>query len=538
MVLRTAPLSRSMTSPTIATPPPDAAVRALLTELGLSHLIGVFAEHEVDDAAFVQLKEADLRDISISRGNRRKILTAIKTIKEREPSIVTPPPSPVTECSICMDASVEVRVVGCGHTMCSSCAAGWFARTPAGQVTECPTCRGPCTDFEPLVPPVPIVQSAVEFPRHQIFVGKAYDMSTPQLIELFKEFGRVVDAFIMTDSAGRSKGCGMVEFSEPEAAARAIEIWRQKRHPRWTKLIVERVRRARFADAAASKRAVVAGTRARAASVERADAASEALVRAEAAEARVAGVEAQVVAAEARAAAAETRARAAEARVAAAETRAVAAETQARAAQEDRMRAYVTASELRVENTGLLAKLDASEAAAAAAAARAAETERERLENQLVLSPGEDLPDPDHMTPSPPYEPLPMPFYVPTVPVHPPPMVLGPVAPGSLPWSWTPLLQLGGTPPPDTIFQGTVINFGPKGDATGKRRYGFIRVDHTQSQVFVRSKDAPDGYLSEGDRCEFRIVECRNRSNSQKGTLQWKAVDVVCVQRAAPQPSC
>ena len=363
-------------------------------------------------------------------------------------------------------------------------------------------------------------------------------MKTLQLIEIFKEFGHVVDAYIMLDSAGRSKGCGMVEFSEPEAAARAIEVWHRKRHPRWSKLIVERVRRARFADAAASKRAVVAGTRARAASVERADAASEAIVRAEAAEARVAGVEAQVVAAEARAAAAETRARAAEARVAAAETRAVAAETQARAAQEDRMRAYVTASELRVENTGLLAKLDASEAAAAAAAARAAETERERLENQLVLSPGEDLPDPDHMTPSPPYEPLPMPFYVPTVPVHPPPMVLGPVAPGSLPWSWTPLLQLGGTPPPDTIFQGTVINFGPKGDATGKRRYGFIRVDHTQKKVFVRSKDAPDGYLSDGDRCEFRIVECRNRSNSQKGTLQWKAVDVVCVQRAAPQPSC
>ena len=529
-------------APTIATPPPDAAVRALLADLGLAHLIGVFAEHEVDDAAFLQLKDGDLRDINISRGNRRKILTAIQTIKEQErqwaPSIVTPPPSPVTECGICMDASVEVRVVGCGHTMCSSCAAGWFARTPAGQVTECPTCRGPCTDFEPLVPPVPIVESAVEFPRHQIFVGKAYDMTTPQLVHLFKGVGRVVDAFIMTDSAGRSKGCGMVEFSEPEAVARAIEVWRQKRHPRWSKLIVERVRRARFADAAASKRAVVAGTRARAASVERADAASEALVRAEAAEARVAGVEAQVVAAEARAAAAETRARAAEARVAAAEMRAVAAETQARAAQEDRMRAYVTASELRVENTGLLAKLDASEAAAAAAAARAAETERERLENQLVLSPGEDLPDPDHMTPSPPYEPLPMPFYVPTVPVHPPPMVLGPVAPGSLPWSWTPLLQLGGTPPPDTIFQGTVINFGPKGDATGKRRYGFIRVDHTQSQVFVRSKDAPDGYLSEGDRCEFRIVECRNRSNSQKGTLQWKAVDVVCVQRAAPQPSC
>ena len=201
-----------MAAPTIAAPPPDAAVRALLTELGLSHLIGVFAEHEVDDAAYLQLQDADLRDISISRGNRRKILTAIQTIKEREPSIVTPPPSPVTECGICMDASVEVRIVACGHTMCSACAAGWFARTPAGKVTECPTCRGPCTDFEPLVPSVPIVesivQSAVEPATTQIFVGRAYDMTTPQLVSLFEDVGRVVDAFIMTDSAGRSKGCG------------------------------------------------------------------------------------------------------------------------------------------------------------------------------------------------------------------------------------------------------------------------------------------------------------------------------------------
>ena len=63
---------------------------------------------------------------------------------------------------------------------------------------------------------------------------------------------------------------------------------------------MERVRRARFADAGPETRAVVAGTRARAASVERADAASEALVRAEAAEARaLREVEAQVVAAEA-----------------------------------------------------------------------------------------------------------------------------------------------------------------------------------------------------------------------------------------------
>ena len=553
-------------APAIETPPPDAAVRAQLTELGLSKLIAVFAEHEVDDAAFLQLKEADLRDISISRGNRRKILTAIQTIKERErqcaPSIVTPPPSPVTECGICMDASVEVRVVGCGHTMCSSCAAGWFARTPAGQVTECPTCRGPCTDFEPLVPPavepattrpspVPIVQSAVEFPRHQIFVGKAYDMTTPQLVSLFEGVGHVVDAFIMTDSAGRSKGCGMVEFSEPEAVARAIEVWRQKRHPRWSKLIVERVRRARFADAAASKRAVVAGTRARAASVERTDldVASEALLCYEAAEARA-------VAAEARVALTETRARAAEARAVTALTRARAAEARAAAAQEDRMRAYVTATELQAATSGLLAKLDASEAAAAAATARAAETEtlRESLESQLkahqgtilsVLSSGEDLPDPDHDIP---YEPFPMPLaYVPGVS---PPVVLGPVAPGTHPWSWAqpPPLAYAEPPPPDIIFQGTVIDLGTKGEATAKRRYGFIRLDHTQNLVFVSPKDAPDGYVSDGDRCSFRIVEDREQKKNSMAPShwagrQWKAVDVVCVQRAAPvpetpQPSC
>ena len=303
---------------------------------------------------------------------------------------------------------------------------------------------------------------------------------------------------------------------------------------------MERVRRARFADAAASKRAVVAGTRARAASVERADAASEALVRAEAAEARVAGVEAEVVAAEARAAAAETRARAAEARVAAAETRAVAAETQARAAQEDRMRAYVTATELQVANSGLLAKLDALEAAAAAAAARAAETEDQlkglqAATSESVMSPGEDLPDPDHDIP---YEPFPMPLaYVPGVS---PPVVLGPVAPGSLPWSWVPPLRFAAPPPPETIFQGTVVDLGPKENATAKRRYGFIRVDHTHNLVFVSPQDAPDGYVSDGDRCEFRIVEYKNQKNRKlEGTrLQWKAVDVVCVQRAAPQPSC
>ena len=397
-------------------------------------------------------------------------------------------------------------------------------------------------------------------------------MSTPQLIQLFKEFGRVVDAFIMLDSAGRSKGCGVVEFSEPEAAARAIEVWHERRHPRWSKLIVERAR-ARFADAAsealvrrarggearvaaAEARAAAAETRARAASVELTefiDVASEAIVRAEAAEARAVAAEALVALTEARARTAEARAvtaltrartaetrartaeasavtaykraHAAEARVAS-ETRAALAEKQVRAAEAARSRACSTASAFRVENTGLLAKLDASEAAAAAATARTAETEwaRERLESMLKALQGTIL-DPTHI---PPFAGA---TYVPCA-VQAPPMVLGPL-PGSL------LPQY--PPPPDTIYQGTVTNFGHFKSSTS-HSYGFIRIDHSQNEVWVREQDAPDGYLTAGDRCEFRIVDAKSQDR-RTGARQWKAVDVKCVQRAAPvpvpsQPSC
>ena len=273
-------------------------------------------------------------------------------------------------------------------------------------------------------------------------------------------------------------------------------------------MIVERARPRPGAGAGPETRAVVAGTRVRAASVERTDldVASEALLCYEAAEARA-------VAAEARVALTEARARAVEAR-------AVTALTRARAAEVARVRAYATASVLRVENTGLLAKLDASEAAAAAAAARAAETE-----NQLKALQGTIL-DPTHIPPSPP-------FYVPTVPVHPPPMVLGPIAPGSIPWSY-----YAPPPPPDTIYQGTFIDLGYKSDTL---KYGHFKVENTQNIVFVSPEDVPDGYLSEGDRCEFRIVEYRNQRNRRNGTFQRKAVDVVCIKRAVPvppQPSC
>jgi hypothetical protein len=210
----------------------------------------------------------------------------------------------------------------------------------------------------------------------------------------------------------------------------------------------------------------------------------------------------------------------------ASETRAVAAEKIVRAAEAARSRACSTASALRVENTGLLAKLDASEAAAAAAAARTAETEwaRERLESMLKALQG-TIVDPTRI---PPFAGA---SYVPCA-VQAPPMVLGPL-PGSL------LPQY--PPPPDTIYQGTVTNFGHLKSSTS-HAYGFIRIDHSQNEVFVSRQDAPDGHLSVGDRCEFRIHEYTNR-NRRKGTLQWKAVDVVCVERAAPvpetpQPSC
>ena len=239
--------------------PADTTMRRTLQDLGLHDIYATLAAEEIDDSVFCDLQDGDLKELSISRGNRRKILTAIAALKARErggwhppppppplslslvraPSVVTPPRSPPrpveaadAECSICMDASVEVRIVGCGHTMCSSCASDWFARTPAGQQTECPTCRGPCTDFEPLkrAPPVPPVEPAVEPATTRVYVGSIpSSMTKLQLAGLFEGVGLVVDAWISKDAKGRSTTMGMVEFSEPAAAAKAVRAWHNKR---------------------------------------------------------------------------------------------------------------------------------------------------------------------------------------------------------------------------------------------------------------------------------------------------------------------
>ena len=243
--------------------PADTTMRRTLQDLGLHDIYATLAAEEIDDSVFCDLQDGDLKELSISRGNRRKILTAVAALKARErggwhpppppppplslslvraPSVVTPPRSPPrpveaadAECSICMDSSVEVRIVGCGHTMCSSCASDWFARTPAGQQTECPTCRGPCADFEPLrrappVPPVPPVEPAVEPATTRVYVGSIpSSMTKLQLAGLFEGVGLVVDAWISKDAKGRSTTMGMVEFSEPAAAAKAVRAWHNKR---------------------------------------------------------------------------------------------------------------------------------------------------------------------------------------------------------------------------------------------------------------------------------------------------------------------
>ena len=54
-------------------------------------------------------------------------------------------------------------------------------------------------------------------------------MTKLQLAGLFEGVGLVVDAWISKDAKGRSTTMGMVEFSEPAAAAKAVRAWHNKR---------------------------------------------------------------------------------------------------------------------------------------------------------------------------------------------------------------------------------------------------------------------------------------------------------------------
>ena len=357
--------------------PADTTMRRTLQDLGLHDIYATLAAEEIDDSVFCDLQDGDLKELSISRGNRRKILTAVAALKARErggwhpppppppplslslvraPSVVTPPRSPPrpveaadAECSICMDASVEVRIVGCGHTMCSSCASDWFARTPAGQQTECPTCRGPCADFEPLrrappVPPVPPVEPAVEPATTRVYVGSIpSSMTKLQLAGLFEGVGLVVDAWISKDAKGRSTTMGMVEFSEPAAAAKAVRAWHNKRpYPKGKRLKVA------LWNKRPPNRRDSFGSRERSAELE------ELRTRVEAAERRAEAAEA-------------ARARAC---VAASELTALRGRNELRARAEDAEAASAAATARAAEQERRAARAEANEAAATAALAR------------------------------------------------------------------------------------------------------------------------------------------------------------------------
>lgn len=71
-----------------------------------------------------------------------------------------------------------------------------------------------------------VVSVCCDWPSWQIFVfgysnGNALLM---YLLGCLLNIGRVVRADIMTESTGRSKGCGTVLFDTPEDAAHAISI--------------------------------------------------------------------------------------------------------------------------------------------------------------------------------------------------------------------------------------------------------------------------------------------------------------------------
>ena len=400
--------------------PADTTMRRTLQDLGLHDIYATLAAEEIDDSVFCDLQDGDLKELSISRGNRRKILTAIAALKARErggwhppppppplslslvraPSVVTPPRSPPrpveaadAECSICMDSSVEVRLVGCGHTMCSSCASDWFARTPAGQQTECPTCRGPCTDFEPLrrappVPPVPPVEPAVEPATTRVYVGSIpSSMTKLQLAGLFEGVGLVVDAWISKDAKGRSTTMGMVEFSEPAAAAKAVRAWHNKRpYPKGKRLKValwnKRPPNRRDSFGARERSSELEELRAR---VEAAERRAEA---AEAARARACVAASELTALRGRN---ELRARAEDAEAASAAATARAAEQERRAARAEANEAAATAALARTRiNADLVQKTKELTKAARPNAKLRAENRRllEQMTGVPTLDPG------------------------------------------------------------------------------------------------------------------------------------------------------
>ena len=56
--------------------PADTTMRRTLQDLGLHDIYATLAAEEIDDSVFCDLQDGDLKELSISRGHRRKILLA------------------------------------------------------------------------------------------------------------------------------------------------------------------------------------------------------------------------------------------------------------------------------------------------------------------------------------------------------------------------------------------------------------------------------------------------------------------------------
>ena len=66
-------------------------------------------------------------------------------------------------------------------------------------------------------------------PNKRLFVsGLPYNFTEGQLLRLFVEFGRVVDARIIISRWGKSRGMGYVEFTDVKDAQRAKEAMHNK----------------------------------------------------------------------------------------------------------------------------------------------------------------------------------------------------------------------------------------------------------------------------------------------------------------------
>ncbi|ORY92525.1 hypothetical protein BCR35DRAFT_297972 [Leucosporidium creatinivorum] len=72
--------------------------------------------------------------------------------------------------------------------------------------------------------PLPSAQSAIPIDPSNLFVKSLDPTITSQdLFFLFKNFGRIISAKVMTDAEGRSKEFGFVSYEQPEQAAAALQ---------------------------------------------------------------------------------------------------------------------------------------------------------------------------------------------------------------------------------------------------------------------------------------------------------------------------